>query len=51
MNIYILYCKVVEIYVEQGVQVWWGAALARVRRSHVEHVSITIETVTFYVQD
>jgi hypothetical protein len=38
MNIYILYCKVVEVYAYRGAQTWWGASLACLRRSLIQHV-------------
>jgi hypothetical protein len=39
MNIYILYCKVVEVYACRGAQTWWGARLACMRDSLVQHVN------------
>jgi hypothetical protein len=38
INIYILFCYVVELYALRGAEGWWGSQLAWIRNSLIIHV-------------
>ena len=45
INIYILFCYVVELYALRGAEGWWGSQLAWIRNSLIIYVTTTTKLV------